>query len=135
MHLFALIVGGLLGLALALFLLAGAVAIRLRVKRARFTTAIADLLMIVDSTVWHVGHQLRPKGKLSDVASTALKAEALVLVREMGASQIFEIVQGLRLPEAMVEPMLSGLIEKALASARSAPAETPTDGSDQPAEQ
>lgn len=121
MHLFATLVGCFLAIALALFLLAGAVAIRLRVKRARFTTAIADLLMIVESTVWHVEHQLRPEGKLSDVASTALKTEALVLVREMGSSQIFELTQGLRLPPAMVEPMLSGLIEQAVAKARRAP--------------
>lgn len=133
MHLFATLVGCFLGLALALFLLAGAVAIRVRLKRARFTTAVADLLMIVDSSVWHFS--ARAEEQLSDAASTALKADALALVREMGASQIFELVQGLRLPAAMVEPMLSGLIEKALASARNAPAETPAAGSDQSAEQ
>jgi len=139
MHLFAMIVGCLLGIALAMFLLAGAVAIRVRVKRARFTTAVADLLMIVESTVWHVESQVRPEGALSDVAAAALKTEALVLVREMGASQIFELTEGLRLPAAMVEPMLSGLIEKAVASAKAAPAAAPTAAptaaSDQPAEQ
>lgn len=123
MHVFATLVGCFLGLALALFLLAGAVAIRVRLKRARITTAVADLLMIVDSSVWHFS--ARAEEQLTDAASTALKTDVLALVRVMGASQIFELKAGLRLPAAMVEPMLSGLIEKALAESKRAPAATP----------
>lgn len=119
MHLFATLVGCFLGIALSLFLLAGAVAIRVRVKRARVTRAVADLLMIVDSSVWHFS--ARAEDGLTTAGSLALKADVLALVREMGASQIFELTQGLRLPPAMVEPMLSGLIEQASAKARRAP--------------
>jgi hypothetical protein len=130
MHLFATLVGCVLALAASVFLFAGVVAMRLRARRARLTTAIADLLLIVEATVWHVGIQ---EGKLGD--DSALKTEALVLVREMGAFQIFELTVGLRLSAAMVEPMLSGLIEKAVASAKAAPTAAPAAASDQPAEQ
>lgn len=125
MHVFATLTGCVLALAASMFFFAGFTALRLRARRARFITAVADLSMMVEASVWHGEHELRPEGKLSDVAAAALKAEVLVLVREMGAPQIREIVEGLRLPAAMLELLLSGMIEKAVADTKRAPAATP----------
>lgn len=136
MHLFATLVGCLLALAASMFLIAGVVALRMRARRSRLVSAAADLAMIIEASVWHAEHELRPDGKLSEVAGAALKAEVVALVREMGAPQIRDLVEGLRIPAAMVEPLLSGMIEKAVVAEKAkpaAPASDPT--SDQPSEQ
>lgn len=131
MHLFATLVGCLFGLVLSAFLAAGVVAIRMKTKRVRFANIVGDLLLIVDASVAHFKARALPPEHLSAAAATALKADILAMVREAGAAQIVELVKELRLPEATIDPMLSGLIERAVASSKQAPVAA----SDQPADQ
>lgn len=119
MQTFALVVGGLLGLLAIVFLAAGIVALRIKARNARFNGLVSQLWLIVQATVAHAERELRPsklvKGKLTPHGAAALKAEVVALVQQIAHEHLGDFVTKLRMPRSALEPMISGLVERAVA--------------------
>lgn len=130
MQTFALLVGGLIGLAMATLLFVSALTIRSRAKNARFASLINQTWVMVQAAVAHAEVELRPKklvdGKLTPAGAASLKADVMRIAQEMAATQLEDLVKDFRLPELMASGLLSGLIERAVALLKTSPAPTVT---------
>lgn len=126
METFALFGAAGFGVLITLFLWAGIVALRIKARNARFNGLVSQLWLIVQATVAHAERELRPSklvdGKLTTYGAASLKAEVVALVQQMAHQHLGDFVTKLRMPRSALEPMISGLVERAVALQKAAPA-------------
>lgn len=99
-----------------------------KAKDSRIFGAINSLWVLAQTLVAHVERELRPKvakaledGKLTPEEADELKKQAIALFKEQAGAQLGELQKLLGLSESGLGTFISGLLEKAVSSFKTAP--------------